>query len=298
MAELTEGTKDAEFEDFRSLLFGVAYRMLGSATDAEDAVQESWLHWNAATDVREPRAWLIRAITNICLDELRSARARRELYVGPWLPEPVLTGDGFDDPLAAVQRRDLISLGALRILERLSPRERAALVLHEGLGLSHSEVATALGGTEGASRQLLARARRRLPADLRAAGGRRPDPADHRRLVEAMLAAFESGDLAPLLSLLGEDVQLHSDGGGQARAALRPITGVEKVLRFLAGLRQREGGRVEISVVEVNGLPGLLVTEAGRPVVVTSQRLSGGRAVELLLVVAPDKLARVRRQLA
>lgn len=292
-----DGPPTEDFEAFRPLLYGVAYRMLGSAADAEDAVQETWLRWHAATDVREPRAWLVRAVTNLCLDELRSARVRREQYVGPWLPEPVLTGDGIDDPLAAVQRRDLLSLGALRMLQLLSPRERAALVLHEGLGLSHAEVGCALGATEAASRQLLARARRRLPADLQSPGGRRPDPGEHRRLVDAMVAAFDSGDLAPLLALMHEDMQLISDGGGQVRAALRPIVGAEKVLRFLAGLREREAARLEMSVVEVNGLPGLLVTEGGRPVLVTSQQLSGGRATELLLVVAPDKLARVRRQL-
>lgn len=175
-----------DFEAFRPLLFGVAYRMLGSASDAEDAVQETWLRWHGATGIEAPQAWLIRVVTNICLDQLRSARVRREEYVGPWLPEPVLTGESVDDPLAAVQRRELLSLGALRVLERLSPRERAALVLHEGLGLSHAEVATALGATEAASRQLLARARRRLPADLRAPGGRRADPTEHRRLTEAM----------------------------------------------------------------------------------------------------------------
>lgn len=121
MAEPAEGLPGAEFEDFRSLLFGVAYRMLGSATDAEDAVQETWLRWNAAGGIREPRAWLIRVVTNICLDELRSARVRREQYVGPWLPEPILTGADDDDPFAAVQHRDLIPLGALQILERPSP---------------------------------------------------------------------------------------------------------------------------------------------------------------------------------
>jgi len=285
-----------DFEAFRPLLFGVAYRMLGSASDAEDAVQETWLRWHGATGIEAPQAWLIRVVTNICLDQLRSARVRREEYVGPWLPEPVLTGESVDDPLAAVQRRELLSLGALRVLERLSPRERAALVLHEGLGLSHAEVATALGATEAASRQLLARARRRLPADLRAPGGRRADPTEHRRLTEAMVAAFDSGDLTPLLALLHEDIQLVSDGGGQVRAALRPIQGAGKVLRFLAGLREREGARLAMSAVEVNGLPGLLVTEAGVPVAVVTQQLSTGRATELLFVVAPGKLAAVRRQ--
>jgi RNA polymerase sigma-70 factor (ECF subfamily) len=166
-AQAEADSPEAAFTSLRPLLFSVAYRLLGRPADAEDVVQESWLRYaRAPAEVRDPRSWLIQVVTRLCLDQLRSARARHEQPAGIWLPEPVLTGESVaEDPLETVARRDLLSLGALAMLQRLSPRERAALVLHEAIGLTQGEVAHVLGVSEAGSPQLLARARRRIAAD-------------------------------------------------------------------------------------------------------------------------------------
>ncbi len=287
------------FAAYRPLLFSLAYRMLGSASDAEDVVQEAWLRLAGARDeeIRDLRAYLVRVVTRLCLDQLKSARVRRERYVGPWLPQPVLTGPGVaDDPLAAVERRELLDLGALLLLERLSAQERAVLVLREAVGLSHAEIAETIGVSEAAARQHLARARRRLAQD----GGRggTPDPETHRKLVAALRAAFETGDVQPLIGLLRADVVLVSDAGGEARAPRRPIVGRDKVLRFALGARRR--GEPGLAVIEtyVNGVPGLVFHLGGMPAYVITCDVVDGMAARLLLVAAPGKLAYVARQLA
>jgi len=287
----------AEFTALRPLLFSVAYRMLGSASDAEDVVQEAWLRYaRSAAGVRDVRAWLVRATTRLCLDELRSARVRRELYVGPWLPEPVLTGAEAGDPLALVERRELLSLGALTLLERLSPAERAVLVLREAVGLSHAEIAAAAGLTEASSRQLLSRARRRLAGEHARAAPPAGAPA---RLVAALRRAFDDGDLRALVDLLREDMVLVGDGGGEVLTARRPILGRERVLRFVHGVRGKAPPGLGAMVVEVNGEPALLIHEAGQPVHIGTVVVDGdGRAAQLLLVSAPRKLAYARRQAA
>ena len=286
-------------EAHRGLLFSVAYRMLGSAAAAEDVVQEAWLRWSTVDDpVAEPRAYLVRVVTRLCLDELRSARTRRESYVGPWLPEPVLTGtSGAEggDPLAVVERREQVALGAVVLLERLSPAERAALVLHEALSLGHAEIAEILGVTEVMSRQLLTRARRRL-AD---GGRRRPaDPRARHRLVEALLAAFEDGDMGRLVELLRDDVRLVADGGGAVRAPRRPLLGIDKVLRFLAGARTRTEPGTTARRAEVNGEPAIVVSVGGVPTAVAVILVDDDRGVEVLLVANPAKLAYLRGQVA
>jgi RNA polymerase sigma factor (sigma-70 family) len=286
----------SDVAELRPLLFATAYRLLGSATDAEDAVQEAWLRAARAGDeVRDPRAWLVRTVTNLCLDELRSARVRREHYVGEWLPEPVLTGEHVaEDPLETVERRELLSLGALRLLERLSPAERAVLVLREGMGLRHVEIARAVGLTEANSRTLLARARRHL------AGTPRPKapPAEaHDRLLAALVAAFEDGRAEPLVALLREDVVLVTDGGGEVAAARVPILGRDKVLRFLAGVRSKEPPGLRAAVANVNGELGLVFDRAGSLRYVTALVIDAdGLVAELLLVAAPSKLVYARRQ--
>ncbi|MCX3064028.1 RNA polymerase sigma factor SigJ [Streptomyces beihaiensis] len=250
------------FQEQRPRLFALAYRLLGSAASAEDIVQEAYLRWSGAAEgVEVPAAWLTKVVTNLCLNELASARARRERYVGPWLPEPVLTrdGDGALGPLETLAQRETVSLGVLVLLERLAPAERAVFVLREAFGHSHAEVADILGVSEANSRQLHRRARTHV-------SGERPrfdvSPQLHRAMVDAFLKAAAQGDLAGLEKLLAAEVVAWSDGGGAARTARRPIHGRDKVLRYLLGVAARpEASTVTVDVDQVNGEPALLVRE-------------------------------------
>lgn len=303
-------TATAEFTQLRPLLFSVAYRMLGTASDVDDVLQEAWLRYSAAAGVRDARAYLVRVVTRLCLDLLGSARVRRERYVGPWLPEPVLTGAaagggapgsalaggpaGTVDPVAVVERRELLSLGAVALLERLSPAERAVVVLREGLDYSHQEVAAAVGVSVEASRQLLSRARQRL------AGGpvrRDADPEQHRRLLAALLEAFGAGDTATLVDLLRADVMVLSDGGGRVRAALRPIEGRDKVARFLAGIWPDLPADAELGVVEINGAPGLVAVRAGRLLFAAALQVRDGAVAQVMIMTSPGKLGYLAAQL-
>ena len=222
---------DAEvFEAHRDLMFAVAYRMLGTITDAEDAVQDAWLRWSAASraDVADPRSYLARIVTNTALNRLRSVRSRREAYIGPWLPEPLLTAAGPD----AAERAELaesVSVAMLVVLESLTPEERAVFVLREVFGFEYAEIGAAVGRSVPAARQLAHRAREHVQA-------RRPrfdvDRNQQREVTERFLAAAGGGDIEGLMSVLAPDVTLLTDGGGKALAALRPITGAGKVARF------------------------------------------------------------------
>ena len=286
----------AAFAELRPLLFSVAYRLLGQASDAEDAVQEAWLRYAGhASDVRDPRAWLLRIVTRLSLDQLNSARSRRERYVGPWLPEPVLTGAAVvEDPLELVERRELLSLGALVMLERLSASERAVLVLRASLDLSHAEIAGAIGISEVATRQLLARARRRIASSHARAT---PSAEVHERLAGALAAAFRAGDVSSLVAILREDVVAVTDGGGEALAARRPVLGRDRVLRLFAGLLAKAPPELRVAAVGVNGTPGLVVHAGGDPVQVVQLVIDPyERVAEILFVVAPSKLAFARRQ--
>lgn len=286
----------AAFTSVRPLLFSVSYRLLGRACDAEDVVQEAWLRFSLhASEVEDPHSWLLQVVTRLSLDELRSARVRRERYVGPWLPEPVLTGDLVaEDPLETVERRELLSLAALAVLERLSGSERAVFVLREALDLSHAEIARLVGIAEPASRQLLVRARRRLAAAPALAT---PVAAAHQRLVDALIAAFRAGDVRSLVTLLREDCVAITDGGDEALAARRPVRGRDRVLRLFAGLLAKAPPELRVAPAGVNGTPGLVVHAAGEPVQVAQLVLDGdGRIAELLFVLAPSKLAFARRQ--
>ena len=222
-----------EFSAHRDTLFGIAYRMLGSVTDAQDAVQDAWLRWAAAdrAAVRHPRAYLIRTISRLSLDRLRSATSRREVYVGPWLPEPLATGP---DVAEEVAQADSVSMALLVVLETLSPLERAVFVLREAFELPYGEIAEALGSTEPAVRQVAHRARAHVAA-------RRPryasDPRAHRTVSERFLAACASGELAELVGVLAPDVTLVADGGGVARAPLMPLRGATTVARLVARCR-------------------------------------------------------------
>jgi RNA polymerase sigma factor (sigma-70 family) len=295
VAEADAGSPEAAFTALRPLLFSVAYRLLGRPADAEDVVQESWLRYaRAPAEVRDPRSWLVQVVTRLCLDQLRSARARHEQPAGIWLPEPVLTGESVaEDPLETVERRDLLSMGALAMLQRLSPGERAALVLHEALGLTHGEVAQVLGVSEAGSRKLLSRARSRVAADP--ARQPAPSPALHRRLVAALRTAFDSGDVGALVGLLRDDAVVVADTAGEIPAPSRPLVGPASILRFLAGIAGLR--RFTAAEVEVNGEPGLLVHAGGEPVYLATFVADADGALRLALGVGgPAKLAYATRQ--
>jgi RNA polymerase sigma-70 factor (ECF subfamily) len=283
----------AELLEHRPRLIGVAYRLLGSAWDAEDVVAEAQLRWLAVdrATIREPAAFLTTVVTRLALDQLRSARARRDSYVGEWLPEPVATGPGVA-PLDAIERREDVSLATVRMMEELTPPERAVLVLHEALEMPHAEVAAVLDITEEGARQHLRRAR----AHLDAGRPRFPtDPDESDALFEKVLAAFEHGDVAGLEAVLAADVVAYSDGGGKARAARYPIVGAEAVSRFFAALGRRLGV-AEVRRLEVNGTPGALLRFGGQLQVLTIA-VAGGRVREIDSVMNPDKLCYVQRQL-
>ncbi|MFJ8667411.1 RNA polymerase sigma-70 factor [Streptomyces sp. NPDC093600] len=286
----TETTTDV-FQEHRPMLTGVAYRMLGRVADAEDVVQEAWLRWSAAdrSDVREPRAYLVRVTTRLALDRLRQVRARRESYVGPWLPEPVVTdfGPAVPDTAERAMLADSVSLAVLVVLESLSPLERAVFVLREAFGFPFAEIATALDRSEAAVRQLAARARRHVDE-------RRPrydvDPAERRDLTERFLAAAAGGDLEQLLALLAPDVRLVGDSGGKSKAPLRIIESADKVGRFLSAVAQGAEQLYEFRFVEVNGAPALLSLADGTPDALFQIEVRDGRVQCVYIVRNPDKL--------
>lgn len=284
----------AEFSTHRGRLFGIAYRMLGSAADAEDIVQEAYLRWSRADDVAAPGAWLAKTVTNLCLNHLSSARARREQYVGPWLPEPVCTEDGTLGPLDDVEQRESVSLAMLVLLERLSPTERAAFVLREAFGYDHASIADVLDCSLANSRQLHRRATQRLRES-------RPrfatdDGAAHR-LAARFIAAARDGDLPRLEQLLAADVVSWSDGGGKASAARRPVYGSDRVGRLVVGLFRKAGDAVRVDVREVNGAPALVGHANGVPLTVMAPRIEDGRITALHAIVNPDKLRFISDQL-
>jgi RNA polymerase sigma-70 factor (TIGR02957 family) len=286
------------FDRYRRLLFGVAYQMLGSVADAEDTVQDAWLRWSAAdrSEVTDPRAYLVQVTTRLALDRLRSAQSRRESYVGPWLPEPLLTappvasGPPAPSPDEAAELGEQVSLALLVVLETLSPVERAVFVLREVFGVSAAEVGDILGRSEPAVRQLAHRAREHVEA-------RRPrfdtDRREQREVTERFLAAAAGGDVDSLLAALAPDVVLITDGGGRAKAARRPITGADKVARFLVGIAQQgadiPGLRMEVA--EVNGWPAIVGWSGVEPFGAISLALTDGRIEQVLVVVNPAKLA-------
>lgn len=269
----------------RPHLLGVAYRILGSYAEAEDVAQEVWLRWNAEHDrVENPRAWLVTVATRLAVDRLRRAKARRETYPGPWLPEPVRTEPDVAEHLA---RADSVSLAMLVVLEALSPLERAVFVLHEAFDYEHPEVARILGRTEPAVRQLLKRARDHVAAS-------RPrydtDRATRRVVTERFLKACLDGDVHALLDVLAPDVQLVSDTGGQGKAPLRVIVGLDKVLRFFLAVAQQPLPDQRIEVADVNGAPGLIAWSGTEPRYVAVLDTRQGRVESIKLAANPEKL--------
>lgn len=252
----------ARFEAHRRRLFGLAYRLLGSASEAEDVVQDAYLRWHGTEPggVRDPVGWLVRVVTHLCLNRLTAARATRERYVGPWLPEPVLTADGALGPLETAEQRESVSMALLVLLEALSPAERAVFVLREAFAYSHRDTAAVLGYSEANTRQVYARARRRVAGVRGTPSG---SPAGAAALLERFLAAARDGDLAGLEALLAADVASWADGGGRAGMARRPVRGRPAVARYLAGAGARFGGGVALRGAELNGVPGALAYLAG-----------------------------------
>jgi RNA polymerase sigma-70 factor (ECF subfamily) len=278
-------TQDA-FEQHRAALLGLAYRLLGSYVDAEDAVQEAWLRWSRSAPPDNPAAWLRTVVTRLCLDELRSARVRRESYVGPWLPEPVHTADGALGPLDTAELRDSVALGFLLLLERLSPAERAVFVLREAFALPYDEVAAAVGKQSAACRQLHARARSKLGDDLPS-----PARAGRRELLDRLMTAVVTADVPGLTALLSEEAVLTSDGGGVVSAARRPVVGADKVARFLVGVGTRVPDGVTVDVEEVNGADCVVARRDGEVTQVFSVDLDGDRLRALQIVANPEKLS-------
>ncbi|MFD5399394.1 RNA polymerase sigma factor SigJ [Streptomyces sp. NPDC127097] len=295
----------AQFEEQRGRLWAIAYRIMGTVTDADDAVQEAWLRWQSLPGeqaVASPRGYLTTVVSRICYDLLGSARARRETYVGPWLPEPLLHGVGGQLPLGGavpespggpedrVTLDESVGMALLTVLERLTPAERTAFILHDVFAVPFPEIAEAVGRTPESVRQLASRARRRVRAE---APRRTVDRAEHRRTVEAFLSAVMGGDFEALLSVLDPEVVWRTDGGGKVSAARRPVLGREKVARFVQGLvtrgAEREGLRV--APAEVNGATGLvLVDPAGEQSGVFAFTVHDGRITEVDAVLNPDKL--------
>ncbi len=287
-----------EFVAQRPRLFGLAYRMLGEASEAEDVVQDAYLRWAGAAhaDIVDAPAWLTKVVTNLCLNRLTSARARRETYIGAWLPEPVLTADGELGPLESVEQRDSVSLALLTLMERLTPTERAVFVLREAFAYSHRQIAEFLDVSEVNSRQLLGRAQQRI-GDLRPRF--EPDRAQWRRFVERFLAAARGGDAAALRELLTADVTSTADGGGKVGAARRTVVGRDRVARYLAGALSRLApAGLEVFLAEVNAGPAVLGFERGELRGVLALEIVDGQVRALHIVANPDKLIYISRQFA
>ena len=272
---------------YRRRLLGLAYRMLGSRSDAEDVVQDAYLRFADADDVRNPEAFLVTVVTRLCLDRLKSAKAQREVYVGPWLPEPVFDTDGLATE-AATELADDLSFALLLALDRLSPQERAAFLLHDVFDIQFAEIAAMIGRSEPACRQLATRARRAV-RDERPLPAAAPD--SHEHLLKAFLEAVGSGDLSRLTGLLREDAVALTDGGGRKSAALNPIRGADKIARVFIGLAGKNAGRdIRVEPTMINGSIGALLYLDGELDHTLSVSIDGEKIAAIYLVRNPDKL--------
>jgi RNA polymerase sigma-70 factor (ECF subfamily) len=291
------------FSELRPLLFSIAYRMLGSVSDAEDMVQEAFLRWERVTEaeVESPKAYLSSVVTRLSIDHLRSARVARETYVGPWLPEPVLTAGPGHEPVGLgslggsaslggeerVELADSLSMAFLVLLESLTPVERAVFLLRETFGYGYDEIGAMVGRSEANCRQIAVRARKQIEA-------RRPrfEVSSHGQdeITERFMEACTTGDLKGLTDLLADDIMLWSDGGGKVRAARKPIAGREAVARFLLAIARKWFGGLTTYPAEVNGQPGFLVDGDGHRIGVVVFDVAGGQIHAIRIVVNPDKL--------
>ncbi|OMI38957.1 RNA polymerase sigma-70 factor [Streptomyces sparsogenes] len=286
------------FHEYRTLLFSVAYRVLGTAADAEDAVQDAWIKWSAAdrAQVADPKAYLTRIVSNLALERLRSTRHKRETYVGPWLPEPILTTADTADTAETVVGAESVSMAMLVVLETLSPLERAVFVLKEVFAFSHAEIAEAVERSEAAVRQAAHRAREHVRA-------RRPrftaDRSRQREVTERFFAAATGGDVNALMELLSPDVTLWTDGGGKVRQALKPVVGAATVAAWFAAIgtvsyQGIEPADMNAELARINGGPGVVFSGAGRVIATVTFDFDGeGRITAIHNVANPDKLRAV-----
>ena len=274
-------------DELRPLLFSIAYRMLGSVGDAEDVVQEALLRYDQAEGVESPKAWLTSVVTRLAIDQLRSARARRETYVGEWLPEPLVNGD--DDPAAHAEQADTLSMAFLLLLERLTPVERAVFLLHDVFAYRYDEIADLIGRSEANCRQLGVRARRHVEAEKP-----RFEASRHERdeLAARFFAAVQDGDVDELVGMLAADAVVVGDGGGKAPQWATPIVGAERVARLLAGVgRQIREFGLTLERHDVNGQPGAVFrTGDGQVLLAWTVEIADGNVQALRSVINPDKL--------
>lgn len=284
-------TTDDIFSAERPRLFGIAYRMLGSVADAEDVVQEAWLRWrgHAGDDIANPQAYLSRTVTSLSIDALRRTRRERNVYPGPWLPEP-LPDAVSDDSEAHLALAQTLSMGLLALLETLTPSERATFVLREAYGMAYDDIAAVLDAQPATCRQWHRRARGRLSR----IDWRDDAPQANRALLERFLAILHQGDASALVALLDGDVELVSDGGGKAVAATRPLHGRRAVSRFLLGIAHRGRGAAHVDIVPFNGRWGAVIRFDGRLDTALSLTSHAGRVRGIYLVRNPDKLARLQ----
>lgn len=282
----------SEFENHRRKLWRIAYRMLGSQDEAEDMVQEAYLRWHRtpAESVRTPQAWLVTTVTRLSIDRLRQLRAERELYTGPWLPEPLVA----EAAPAADRDTELaseLSVALLAVLERLAPEERAAFLLHDVFDVGYDDISVILGKSEAACRQVVSRAAKRVRA-------RRPrvevNPEATRHLLKTFADAVRAQDKDTLLEIFAEEATWTSDGGGKAKAALKVIHGGEQIARFAAGVFRKAADRVEFRLVSVNGEPGLAALVDGNLFSIISIHSDGQRILDLYTVLNPEKLRHVQ----
>ncbi|GAA1942312.1 RNA polymerase sigma-70 factor [Microbacterium deminutum] len=290
MSSSRGSTGDDPFVAHRSLLFTVGYEMLGSAADAEDVLQESWLRWAAVDQdgVRDPRAYLVRLVTRQALNQLRTVSRRREDYVGEWLPEPLLTTPDVADD---VELAENVSIAMLTVLETLAPTERAVFVLREVFDVPYDEIAEAVDKSPAAVRQIAHRSRDHVAA-------RRPrirvGRSEHERVLERLVAALNNGDLQQLMDVLAPDVVSVADGGGRVRgAARRPIVGADNIARYLLGGIAKSGAGFVMSPMWLNGEPGVRVVLDGRLAAAVSVTVEDGRVTRIYSIANPDKLARL-----
>jgi RNA polymerase sigma-70 factor (TIGR02957 family) len=294
--DANDQTVSAEvFEAQRSRLVSVAYRMLGSLAEAEDVVQEAWLRWDRAerSEVADVRAFLVRVVTRLSIDRLRRLKARRESYVGPWLPEPLLVGE---DVAHDVELAESVSVALLVVLETLSPLERAVFVLREVFGYSHAEIGDIIGRNEATVRQLARRARDHVQEGRSRYDA---DQATRQRVTEQFLAACNNGDMNALMSVLAPGVTLYADSGGRVRAPRRPIVGADRVARFFLGIWNTpytewagvpEAPPVQIQLVQINDGPGLLATVGGNPITALTLDVTDGIIQSINLFANPEKM--------
>jgi RNA polymerase sigma-70 factor (ECF subfamily) len=282
---------DSVFEEHRPALARLAYRMLGSLSDADDVVQESYLRWTREdrTAVKSPRAYLASIVTRLCIDQRQAVDGRKMTYVGPWLPEPVVE-PGATDPSSQMEAAESVSMALLVVLESLSPVERAAYLLRRVFDYGYDEISKILDKSEANCRQLVSRAEERIRE-------RRPrfeaEPAEAQRLAGAFLQACSSGDLDGLVSLLATDAVLYSDGGGKATAALVPIRGADRIAKLFLGFLKKAPTNLDVRWVRVNGQPGIVAVIEGQVVQVLTFDILDGRIATCFVVRNPDKLARI-----